>query len=136
MSNLGDYEKIVKLIKMVGGPARAKALTAVAASGLVVAGGYLHKGIQNAGPLVRNWTGSLKRSDEPSGPSYTVHTSATDGQGLEFTVDDVFRILERDDDSVLIEIIGRDDNPWVVSAGFLEQISEFAGPDHSSNEGF
>ena len=135
LSNLGDYQTIVVLIKRLGGPAAAKKYLAAGAAGLVVAGGYAHKGIQTAGPMVRNWLDSLKRPDELSVASYVVRSAGTDEQGLELVADDVFHILERDNDAVLIEIVGRDDNPWVVSAKFLEQVSDFPSSEDPTGEG-
>ena len=135
MSNLGDYQRIVELIKKVGGPAAAKRYAVLGAAGLVAIGGLAHKGVQTAGPLVRNWLDSLKRPDELSGASYVVRSAGTDEQGLELAVGDLLRVLERDDDAVLIEVVGRDDNPWVVSAKLLEQVSDFPSSHDPTGEG-
>ena len=134
MSNLGDYQRIVELIKKVGGPAAAKRYAMLGAAGLVAIGGLAHKGIQTAGPLVRNRLDSLKQHHELSGATYVVHSAATDEQGLELLPGAKFRVLERDDDAVLIEVVGRDDNPWVVSAKLLERISDFPSCEGPTDE--
>lgn len=56
---------------------------------------------------------------------YTVKKSSTDKAGLALNIGDVFKVLESDGDAILIEIIGNDDNPFFVSAEWLETISDF-----------
>lgn len=135
VGNLGDYQRIVQLIKALGGPAAAKKYAALAAAGLVAIGGLGYAGLQKSVPLVKNWLGSFKQRGELSDVSYVVRSAATDDQGLEFVKGDVFRVLERDGDAVLIEIVGRHDNPWVVSGVLLAQISDLPTPEDSTDEG-
>lgn len=125
VGNLGDYQRIVELIKKVGGPTAAKAYAAVVAAGLMAAGGFAHKGYQAAAPGVKDWWASRQQGHDVPGVSYVVTTAAIDDQGLVLDVGDEFRVLTSDRDAVMIEVLGRDDNPWMVSARFLARISDF-----------
>ncbi len=125
MGNLGDYQRITTLFKQLGGPRAAKFYLAGGAAALFAAGGAAYAGIQRIGPLVKNWLEARNQLDSLAGSSFIVHTATEDDQGLRFEVDDQFRVLERDKDAVLIELIGNDDNPWVVSSEVLSRISDF-----------
>lgn len=141
MSNLGGYQVITTLIKRVGGPENAMKLAAAAGGLLLVAGGATHAGIQKASPtfkrkaaqLVEKWRGRAGSLDELAGSIFTVNTAAESVQGVYFNVGDTFRVLERDADAVLIELIGSDNNPWVISADLLAQISDFPSDLDSTN---
>lgn len=125
MGNLGDYQRITTLIKQLGGPKAAKTIAAAGAALLVTAGGAAHAGYVRAAPKVKEWISKLGQPDALAGHVYTVRVDAEDDQQLAFQVGDRFRVLERDGDAVLIELIGKDDNPWAVSAKFLAQVSDF-----------
>lgn len=56
---------------------------------------------------------------------YKVVVSGEDGKNLVLNVDDTYRILESDGESVLIEKIGDTNNPYFVSADFLRSVSDF-----------
>lgn len=136
MSNLGGYQVITTLIKRVGGPENAVKLAAAAGGLLLVAGGAAHAGIQKAAPALRKkaeelfqkWRSRPGATDELVGSIYTVTAAAQGDQGVSFDVGDTFRVLERDADAVLIELIGNDDNPWVIAADLLAEISDFPKP--------
>lgn len=133
MSNLGGYQVITTLIKRVGGPENALKLAAAAGGLLLVAGGAAHAGVQKATPALKNkagqlferWRGRVGATDQLAGSIYAVTAAAESDQGVSFNVGDTFRVLERDADAVLIELIGNDDNPWVISADLLVEISDF-----------
>jgi outer membrane murein-binding lipoprotein Lpp len=143
MSNLGGYQVITTLIKRVGGPENAMKLAAAAGGLLLVAGGAAHAGIQKATPALKNkteqlfekWRGRALAIDQLAESVYTITAEAESDQGVSFNVGDTFRVLERDADAVLIEVVGNDDNPWVISADLLAGISDFpsdldsAGPE-------
>lgn len=57
--------------------------------------------------------------------TYNIIKSATSNEGVVFQVGDTCRVLGRDDDSILVELIGADNNPYFVSADFLGSISDF-----------
>lgn len=133
MGNLGGYQVITTLIKRVGGPENALKLAAAAGGLLLVAGGAAHAGIQRVTPAVKKkaeqlfekWRSRTGAIDELAGSVYTVTAAAESDQGVSFNVGDTFRVLERDTDAVLIELIGNDDNPWIIPAGLLAEISDF-----------
>ena len=56
---------------------------------------------------------------------YQIITTAAkkSNEGLAFSVGDQYRILELDGDAALIEKIGDKNNPYFVSAKFLNSIS-------------
>jgi CTP:molybdopterin cytidylyltransferase MocA len=125
VSNLGFYQDVTKIIKAVGGPAVAKAGLAVSAAALLVVGGAAHASYGKVAPKLRGWLGKRGTSDVLAGKGYTVHTAAVDDQGLAFSVDDTFTVIERHEDAVMIAQTGNADNPWAVSATFLARISDF-----------
>ena len=57
--------------------------------------------------------------------SFTVDTMREMQRGLTLTPGDQFRALTRDGDVVMIEVDGRNDNPFFVSGAQLQQISDF-----------
>jgi hypothetical protein len=128
-SNLGSYQTMVELAKAADGPVKL---------GLyVVAGGVLVGGaaVAFAGPLVKKKAGDVARavrlraSSRGMGehPRFVISTPAEDEQGLVFYVGDVFVVQADVSGGVLIEILDRSDNPWVVSKELLASISDFPG---------
>lgn len=143
MSNLGGYQVVTTLLKRVGGPRNAMKLAAAAGGLLLVAGGVAHAGIQKATPAVKKqaeqlfdkWRSRAKATDELAGSVHTVTAAAESDQDVSFNVGDTFRVLERDAEAVLIELIGNDHNPWVIPADLLAEISDFpAAPDSATPE--
>jgi len=140
MSNLGGYQVITTLIKRVGGPENAMKLAAAAGGLLLVAGGAAHAGMQKATPalkkkaeqLFEKWRSRAGSVDRLAGSVYTVTATAESDQGVSFAIGDTFRVLERDADAVLIELIGNDENPWVIFADLLAEISDFPGDPRSA----
>jgi hypothetical protein len=57
--------------------------------------------------------------------SFTVEATREMQRGLTLTRGDKFRALTRDDDVIMIEVEGRNDNPFFVSGVQLQQISNF-----------
>lgn len=126
MSNLGGYQTAVQLIKALGGP--KKALTIGVAAVGVTGYGVLRLvevgGKKSIGAL-RTVAGRQVESDASTDAVFIVRTDGRDGQGLEFKAGDQYKVLERDDDAILIEIEGNDDNPHIVSGIYLASISDF-----------
>lgn len=148
MSNLGGYQVITTLIKRVGGPKKAAKLSGAAAAGLLFVGGVAHAGFQKLAPTVKekaeqlfqNWRRRAQSTNELAGTVYSVTAAADSDQGVSFNVGDTFRVLERDEDAVLIELIGNTENPWVIPADLLMEISDFpknatADEDRTSSDG-
>lgn len=126
MGNLGNYQLMTTLAKKVGGPAGLLATTL--SVGYVVGRTTEAGGKRGLGALKN----AIKRRKAPCGLKdkvFTVRADGTDGQGLEFKAGAEYRVLECSDDAILIELIGNDNNPHVVSDAFLAMISDFpTGP--------
>lgn len=125
MSNLGFYQDVTTWIKVAGGPGRAKAALLGAGTALFFAGGAGHAGYAKVAPRAKGWIRRIGQPDVLAGNTYTVHTAAVDDQGLAFSVDDTFAVVERDADAVIIALSSSTDNPWAVSAELLAKISDF-----------
>lgn len=126
MSNLGGYQDAVRLIKALGGPNRA------AVVGLAVVGTTGYGVLRMAEAGGKRGIGALKSAiKKRNAPCeledrvFTVRTDGTDDQGLEFKLGAEYKVLECIDDAVLIELVGDDDNPHIVSVAFLTTISDF-----------
>lgn len=125
MSNLGGYQLITTAIKSVGGPKNAKRLAIAAGSGLFLAGGAVFAGGQKLYKVAVAKLDSRLGTSPVAGKIFTVTADGEDSNGLKVSVDDVIRVLELDGDAVLVELIGRDNNPYVISLNFLKSVSEF-----------
>lgn len=118
MSNLGGYQTLTSAAKKAGGPDNL--IMGIGLAGFLA----VRTGEMGVRYLFRKI--SDRRSQALTGLEvYTVHTDALDDSGLQLTSGQSYRVLDRDDDAVLVEVIGRDDNPHVVSATFLASISTF-----------
>lgn len=117
MSNLGWYQTDTTVMKSLGGPGRA---IAIIGGGLLLTGAALQAGTAKVVRTVRERAKVYPVKDQ-------VFTLAEDGEsdGLRLSIGDRFRALEGDGDSILVEVIGRDDNPFFVSAKFLARVSDF-----------
>lgn len=126
MGNLGPYQDMVVLAKRLGGP---KALAAV-----VAVAGYV--AIRPAEAAVQHVVHTIKKRTVPFPTKGRIFVATSDGEdvsGLTIRAGDEYRVLEGDNDAVLIEVIGNTDNPYLVSREFLTSISDFpAGDDEGS----
>lgn len=122
MSNLGLYQTMTTLAKKVGGP---KNLI------LIVAGvGYLilRTGEAVSKKLFKKVKNKISGKRKMSGYTEIIFEVTSDGEdssGLTFHVGDKYKVLESDDDSILIEKFGDANNPYFLSRDFLISISNF-----------
>lgn len=128
MSNLGLYQGMVVLAKKVGGPLALGAIVAFGGWALGRGGEAGGKGIARA---VRNARQSKSEVVEVA-PIFTVSAEAECGGGLFLHPGEKFRVLERDGDSVLIDLIGDKNSPYMVSGAKLASVSDFV--DDSSGQ--
>lgn len=119
MSNLGLYQTMTTWAKKVGGPLPLLAITLV--SGYVIFR-PVEAGCKSALKHIKNYTASKGASISGI---YTVHTNSSSNDNVQFVAGDQFRVLETADDAVLIEKIGDANNPYFLSADFLQAISDF-----------
>lgn len=122
MGNLGGYETIVKAVKALGGP---RAAVTIVGGGLVAGGALLYAGTE---AFVKNVVPMAKKRIHPTLTSGLLFDVTTDGEadnGLTLHRGEQFRVIESDGDAVIIEILGRDDNPHVAPVVFLESVSGY-----------
>ena len=123
MSNLGWYQLLTTAAKTVGGPKRLVGLL-IAGGAVAGTGGTLLT--QKVIKKVSKKKNSKSIAFLESGKAFTVSVACNDDSGLQFNVGDKYKILNRDADAILIEIIGNDNNPYFISGDFLRTISDFA----------
>lgn len=122
MSNLGGYQVLTTMAKKVGGPGKLVVLIAGCGAIMLKGGEFaVKKGKQAIVKHKEKKKDSVIRTDM----IYTVKQDAESNEGLEFNVEDRFRVLEYDGDAILIESIGKDDNPYFVSGELLKEISDY-----------
>src|SRR4051812_31493836 len=101
MSNLGGYQTITHVIKVLGGPAKA---LLVVIGGSAVAGGAVYAGGQKAFKALNS---SLKKRSAPTiaqGEVFKVQMDSEEPGGLKLRAGSQFRVLEGDGDAILIEV--------------------------------
>ncbi|MGD9962021.1 hypothetical protein [Nocardioides sp.] len=132
MGNLGAYQTMTSLAKKVGGP---KALAVmIAASGWAVG-----RGTEAGGKYGFKATkAALKRRNAPcptKGLLFDVTADGTDsGAGLTLHLGDSYRVLECDEDAILIEVLDNATNPYFVSRQFLTTVSDFPTDDATAGD--
>lgn len=117
MSNLGWYQLMTTWAKKVGGPKQF--MGAIFGTGAAL-GAVVVKGKNR---IDRELNDREKKRE--SAIIYTVLKDGIINEGLSFKVGENFRVLEYDRDIGLIEKIGDDKNPYVVSLSFLHTISDY-----------
>jgi len=122
MSNLGAYQWITSASKKVGGPVNLLLLTGVTGAAIYKTCEIgVKKGIQFL--LAHQDSPTVYRVVKKN--VYTVTTDGMSNEGTEFLMGTKFKVLEKDGDTVLIEKIGDNNNPYFVSSEFLRTISDF-----------
>lgn len=123
MSNLGGYQLLTTAAKKVGGP-RNLVLLIAGTSVLVYKCGEIV--VSKVTTEVIKMKYAKKRlGNEISGEVYIVKSFGISDEGLQFKVNEQFKVLETDGDAVLIEKIGDMNNPYFISGDFLKEISDY-----------
>lgn len=122
MSNLGLYQLIPTIAKKVGGPKNLILLT--------MGVGYLtfRTGEAVAKKSFKKAKSIIYEKRKLCGYEeliFEVTSDCKDSSGLELKTGDKYKILNRDKDAILIEILGNENNPYFVSGDFLRTISNF-----------
>lgn len=136
VGNLGGYQILTTLIKRLGGPAKAVAKVGIAVGTAFAAslgGAYVlgeKNGEKKAIAEMRGQAKGVKLVPVDMGPSksnpsveYLVAKDATSSDGTSFATGDKLRVMDSDDDAVMVERIGDENSPYWVSRDFLESIS-------------
>lgn len=118
MNNLGNYKRMVTLAKKVGGP--LKLATIVFSSG-VAATKIAEQGYKSVKKYMNTRTNSKVKVKR----IYTVHTDANYNDEIYFKKGRKINVLTIDKDSVVVEIVGENNNPYVVTRDFLKKVSDF-----------
>lgn len=121
MSNLGWYQIITTAASKVGGV--PKLIGIIFGSGIFVGCGAT-VGICS---LVENNKSKreLKKKMKLKSINYSVRTSITNNNGFTINAGDQYKIIEIIGNSALIEIIGKDNNPYFLPQKVLHSISDF-----------
>lgn len=126
MSNLGGYQMLTTLAKKVGGPGK---LVALIAGGGAIAGGLAVKGgeviVKRGKKAVAKHKRDIQKLQESAQTIYTIKKEDESNEGLKLKEGDRFRVLESDENAILIELIGNENNPYFVDADLLKTISDF-----------
>lgn len=117
MSNLGGYKTLVVSAKKFGGPAGLVATIAISS---IVTSRSIEAAVKKAKKEINRRRS--KTTSELSGEFFSVAAANESEDGLKLKIGDKFRILHRENFAALIEILGDDDNPYMVSNDFLNQI--------------
>lgn len=122
MSNLGAYQWITTKSKKVGGPIGLLLLTGAAGAAIYKLG---EVGVKKCIKTIKSRQNS--KAEALKGKIYLVTAAGVSNEGIIFIAGNQFKVLEKDQDCVLIEKIGDSKNPYFVSAEFLRSISDFEG---------
>lgn len=120
MSNLGGYQRITTWSKKVGGPGNLFGIAV--GSGVIIGGLIVHIGselLKKNSSKSDNIINNAVEIEE----IFEVTNAGQDASGLTFEVGDSFRIITLDEEVVLIEKIGSNNNPYYLSMDFMEKIS-------------
>ena len=113
MSNLGSYQTMVVLAKRFGSPERLG--LAIFGLGCIFTGGVCS--------IVHHC--KHKTPVNQANPIISVTSTGTDSSNTTLHKGDICRILYSDENMALVEIIGDDDNPHMVSRDFLRAVSNY-----------
>ena len=115
MGNLGLYQVMTTWAKKVGGPIQLASLTALTGYGILRC--------VEAG--IRKIYNCKKKDKTELLEIYTIRTQGKSNEGIVFEEGARFRVLEVDEEAVLIELIGDANNPYFASGEFLRSISDY-----------
>lgn len=122
MSNLGGYQKMTAWAKKVGGP---KNLVAI----LLASGAVIYKvgevGVKEGIKIIKRCNKGKEKIAIDVDNFYVVKSYGKSNEGLEFNTGDRYKVIESDEDAILIEKIGDSNNPYFLSSDFLRSISDF-----------
>lgn len=115
MNNLGSYKALTVMSKKVGGPENL--LLLFFGTGILVS---------NLDRIIKVFTNiKNKNITRFESPVFTIHSDFFDNLGANFKIGDQYRVIEEDDNSILIEIINDSNNPYFVDEDVLLEISNY-----------
>ena len=123
MSNLGGYQLLTTAAKKVGRPRNLVLLIAGTGALVYKCGEIVVSKV--ATEVIKMKYAKKRLENELSGEVYIVKSFGISDEGLQFKVNEQFKVLEADGDAVLIEKIGDMNNPYFISGDFLKEISDY-----------
>ena len=117
MSNLGAYQTATTWAKKVGGMENLALI-------LLGAGYVIGKIIEIPARAIAKRIRAKKETNQQV-ELIEVTSSGTDSSGLLLNEGDTYRVLYSDEDMVLVEKTGAEDNPYMVSPDFLRSVSNY-----------
>ncbi|MEU4561884.1 hypothetical protein AB0F72_26165 [Actinoplanes sp. NPDC023936] len=115
-----DYQTMTTMAKAVGGP-RVLAAAFFVGGAVVTRGG--EAGLRKILAMKRAFDARAEAAAQSR--LHRVARDADAGGGLTLRAGDEFRVLARDGDAILIEVVGNANNPWYASSDLLASISDF-----------
>lgn len=143
MSNLGGYQTVTTAIKAMGGPGKAVGMVgavAVSGMGIMYRVGVNRRAKRPDGKTIETKIfNSVRRklrrgTAEVPAEMYTATANCNYGGGLTLHAGDTFTAGSVIDEMIYIEVIGNEDNPYLVSAQMLAQNSSFSLNDEKEPE--
>ena len=131
MGNLGYYQLLTTVAKKVGGP--VVLIVGTAATGWAV-GRVAEAGGKKAVKVAKSKQTRGNANVPESDPIFTIHTDGDASSQLKLHVGAQYRVLERDENAVLIEVLGNTDNPYFVSSEILSRLSDFPEAKDAKSE--
>lgn len=125
MSNLGLYQIMTSCAKKVGGPLNLAIVVAVGGYTVIRLG---EASVKIVVKTIKNYSNERKNAQTEI---YVVQSNGKANDELIFDIGDKYRVLEMDNDAVLIEKIGARNNPYWVSAELLRSVSNFDKKDEN-----
>lgn len=122
MSNLGGYITASKIMKHLGGPAKAAVIGVVSSYAV---GRGLEAGVKRTVKATKAAVKKRTAACATEGQLFTVLTDGEPDKGPKLRAGDKYRVLDCDGDVVLIEVLGDPSNPYYVSGQFLATVSGF-----------
>ncbi|MEI7031672.1 hypothetical protein [Streptomyces pratensis] len=128
MGNLGGYQWMTTTAKQVGGPG-------VLFAGVAVLGYLSFRGAEAGVAATHKKLRRMQKKRAGATPDevFTVTADGDDGNGLTVWTGNEIRVLEDVGEAVLVEVIGGQDNPYMVAPAFLASVCDFpAGGSHGA----
>lgn len=121
MSNLGGYQLFTTLAKKVGGP---RNLIMMIVGGTAVLTLVVEHGGSRLIEEVRTRRKSSRPTTSEAGETFTVHSAFKLADDVELSAGSRFCVLEQDNDTVLVTVLDRQDNPFFASRKTLAAHSD------------
>ena len=121
MSNLGGYQIMTTLAKKVGGPKNLAVISLASGYAIFRVG---EAGVKKIIKISKKQIAKLKKTKANDIQSFHVTKNGVCDE-VNFKVGQQYNVLAKDNDAILIEILGDKNNPYFVSEKNLKEISDY-----------